>query len=75
MVNKMATLGENIDQEVITKKVLQILIEKFDSAALIIEETKDLSKMDLDSLIGTLTSHEERIAKRKQDRAKGSVLT
>lgn len=65
MVNKMATLGENIDQEMIIKKVLQILIENFDSTTLLIEETKDLSKMDLDLLIGTLTSHEERITKRR----------
>jgi len=35
---------------------------------LIIEETKDLSKMDLDSLMDTLTSHEERVSKINQDR-------
>ena len=43
MVNKMATLGEKIEKEVMIKKVLRTLIEKFDHVALIIEETKDLS--------------------------------
>ena len=40
------------------------MIEKFDHAALIIEETKDLSSLEIDNLIGSLTSHEERIMKR-----------
>jgi len=75
VVNKMAILGENIYQEVIINKFLRTLIEKFDSMILIIEEKKDLSKMDLDSLIDTLTSHEESVAKRKQDRSRGSVFT
>ena len=45
-------------------KVLRTLIEKYDHVALITEETKDLSTIEIDNLIGSLTSHEERVLKR-----------
>ena len=64
IVNKMATLGEKTKKEVVIKKVLRTLIEKFDHATLIIKETKDLSTMEIDNLISSLTSHEERMSKR-----------
>ena len=68
IVNKMATLREKIEKEVFIKKVLRTLIETFDHAALIIEETKDLSSLEIDNLIGSLTSHEERMMKRTKAR-------
>ena len=57
IINKMATLGEKIEKEVVIKKVLRTLIEKYDHATLIIEETKYLSIIEIDNLIGSLTSH------------------
>jgi len=64
IVNKMATLGEKTKEEDIIKKFLQTLTKMFDHAALIIEEIKDLSTMEIDNLISSLTSHEEIISKR-----------
>ena len=64
IVNKMATLREKTENEVVIKKVLRTLIEKFDHVALIIEEIKDLSSLEIDKFIGCLTSHEERMMKR-----------
>lgn len=64
IVNKMATLGEKIEKEVVIKEVLRTLKKRYDHDALIIEETKDLSTMEIDNLIGSLTSHEKRVLKR-----------
>ena len=64
IVNKMGTLGEKVEKEVVIKKVLRTLTEKFDHVALIIEKTKDLSSLEIDNLIGSLTSHDERMTKR-----------
>lgn len=64
IINKMTTLGEKIEKEVVVKKVLKTLKKKFDHVALIIEETKDISTMEIDNLIGFLTSHEERMSKK-----------
>lgn len=64
IINKMSTLGEKIEKEVVIKKVLITLIEKFDHDALIIEEKKYLSSMEIDNLISSLTSHEETMSKR-----------
>ena len=57
----MPTLGEKIEKEFVIKKVLRTLIKQFDHVVLIIEETKDLSYLEIDNLIGSLTSHEERM--------------
>lgn len=61
IINKMTTLGEQVQKEVIIKKILRTLIEKFDHVALIFEETKDLSTMEIDNLISSLAPHEERM--------------
>ena len=60
-VNKMKTLGEEIENEVVVKKVLRSLLSKWNSVAIIIEESKDLATLSYDQLVGSLMSHEERL--------------
>jgi hypothetical protein len=61
VVNKMATLGEIVDKEVLIKKVLRSLTPRWNHVAIIIEESKDLSTLQFDHLVGSLMSHEERL--------------
>lgn len=60
IIDQMETLGEEVKPEVVVKKVLRTLLHKWDHIAIIIEESKDLSTLSFDALIGSLTSHEER---------------
>ena len=62
----METLRQNIEKEVIINKVLRTYIEEYDTTTLIIEEIKDLSTMEIDHLINSLTSHEKRVFKREK---------
>ena len=59
VVNKMATLGEIRDKEVVIKKVLSSLTPRWNHVSIIIEENKDLSTLQFDHLVGFLMSHEE----------------
>ena len=59
VVNKMATLGEAVSNEVLFKKVLRSLTHRWNHVAIIMEESKDLTKLQFDELVGSLMSHEE----------------
>ena len=61
VVNKMATLGEIVDKEVLIKKALRSLTPRWNHVSIIIEERKDLSTLQFDHLVGSLMSHEERL--------------
>jgi hypothetical protein len=45
VVNKMATLWEIVDKEVLIKKVLRSLKPRWNHVAIIIEESNDLSTL------------------------------
>ena len=60
IVDQMKSYGENISDEKILKKILLTLTEKNDDITAIIEETKNLSKISVEQLIGSLESHEQR---------------
>lgn len=60
IVNQMKSYGEVISDEKIVKKILLSLTEKYDDIVAIIEETKDLSKISVEQLMGSLESHEQR---------------
>lgn len=57
-VNKMKTLGEEIENEVVVKKVLISLLPKWNLVAIIIEESNDLATLSYDQLVGSLMYHE-----------------
>jgi hypothetical protein len=61
VVNKMTTLGEIVDKEVLIKKVLRSLTPRWNHVPIIIEENKDLSTLQFDHLVGSLMYHEERL--------------
>ena len=61
VVNKIATLGETISNEVLIKKVLRSLTHRWNHVAIIMEESEDLTKLQFDQLVGSLMSHEERL--------------
>ena len=63
IVNQIRRYGDRIAEKKIVEKILRSLPPKFDHAAAAIEESKDLSKMSLFNLSGSLKSHEERIRK------------
>ena len=61
VVNKMDTLGEMASNEVLIKKVLRSLTPRWNNVAIILEESKDLTQLKFDQLVGSLMSHEERL--------------
>jgi hypothetical protein len=48
VVNKMATLQEIVDKEVLIKKVLRSLTPRCNHVAIIIEESKNFSTLQFD---------------------------
>ncbi|KAI4313310.1 hypothetical protein L6164_026301 [Bauhinia variegata] len=64
LVNQMKSHGDTIDDCRIVDKTLISLIENFDPMVAIIEETKDLSTMTVQGLIGSLRSFEQRLLRR-----------
>ena len=54
MVNTIRGLGEELDEFLVVQKVLRSLLLKYDAKVSAIEETRDLTKMTMDELHGTL---------------------
>ncbi|GAV79676.1 UBN2 domain-containing protein, partial [Cephalotus follicularis] len=54
IVNKMKIYGEKFEDKEIVEKVLISLIEKFHPKIAAIEESKDLSKLTVSELLGSL---------------------
>uniref|UniRef100_A0A803L759 Methyltransferase n=1 Tax=Chenopodium quinoa TaxID=63459 RepID=A0A803L759_CHEQI len=67
IVNQMKSYGEEISDEKIVKKILVSLNDKFDNIVTIIEETKDLSNITVEQLMGSLESHEQRKTRQSND--------
>ena len=61
IVSQMRSYGEQVSDETIVAKVLRSLTPKFDHVVADIEESKDLSILCVDELIGSLQAHESRI--------------
>ena len=61
MVNQMRLNGESLDDKRVVEKILRSLTRKFEYIVVAIEESKDLSNLSLEALIGTLQSHELRM--------------
>ena len=63
LVNQMKTYGEDISDVRIVEKILISLPEKFDSIVVVIKETKDISKLSIQELMGSLKSYEQRLSR------------
>ncbi|GAV84464.1 DUF4219 domain-containing protein/UBN2 domain-containing protein [Cephalotus follicularis] len=61
LVNQMKVNGEAMENQKIVEKILKSLTRKFEYIVVAIEESKDLSSLSLESLLGSLQSHELRM--------------
>ncbi|GKG31955.1 hypothetical protein Tco_0426905, partial [Tanacetum coccineum] len=61
IVSQMKSYGEKITDETVVSIVLRSLTPKFDHVVAAIEESKDLSVLSFDELVGFLQAYEARI--------------
>ncbi|XP_022150851.1 uncharacterized protein LOC111018895 [Momordica charantia] len=66
VVNEMKRYSETINDEQVVEKILRSLDEKFNFIVVAIEESKDLSTLSVDQLMGTLQAHEEKLFKKSK---------
>jgi uncharacterized lipoprotein YehR (DUF1307 family) len=60
VVNAIRGLGEEVDESLVVQKALRSLLLKYDAKVSAIEETRDLTKMTMDELHGSLIAYELR---------------
>lgn len=60
-MNQIKSCGDTIEDKRVVGKMLRSLPSKFDHVAAAIEESKDLSKITMYELTGSLLAHEQRI--------------
>ncbi|XP_039120656.1 uncharacterized protein LOC120257115 [Dioscorea cayenensis subsp. rotundata] len=61
ITNQMKALGHKLKESEVVSKVLRSLAPKFDWVAIAIEQSKEIAKLSLDDLCGTLQAHEVRV--------------
>ena len=61
VVNQIRLNGDELIDQKIVEKILRSLPIKFDNIVVAIEESKDLSKLSIDELFGSLQNHEYRL--------------
>ncbi|KAL8088639.1 hypothetical protein AgCh_038426 [Apium graveolens] len=66
IVNQMKTYGDNISDQHVVEKFLISLTDKYEYIVTVIEETKDLTKLSMKKLMGSLQAHEKRRLKQAE---------
>lgn len=66
IVNQMKTYGDNISDQHVVEKILISLTDKYEYIVAVIEETKDLTKLSVKELMGSLQAHEKRRLKQAE---------
>lgn len=66
IVNQMRTYGDNISDQHVVEKILISLTNKYENIVAVIEETKDLAKLSVKELMGSLQAHEKRRFKQNE---------
>ena len=66
LVNQMKTYGEKLTDQTIMEKVLMNMPEKFDNVVSVIEQTKDLSTLSVEELMGSLKVAEQRLIRHSE---------
>jgi gag-polypeptide of LTR copia-type len=61
LVNQIKKLGENLTDKSICEKILISVSPKYNNIVTIIEETKDLSTLNIQDLMSSLEMHEQRL--------------
>ncbi|XP_074306526.1 uncharacterized protein LOC141641776 [Silene latifolia] len=76
IVNEFKGLGREFEFEDIVRKILRSLSDKWQPKVTAIEEAKDLSKLSLNELMGSLMAHELSLTKRSGEsfKARGFAL-
>ncbi|KAK2430024.1 hypothetical protein QL285_028404 [Trifolium repens] len=72
--NSMKSCGEEVTDHNIVSKIMRTLSYKFDTIAVAIEESKDLSTMKVEELQCSLEAYEQRVNERAKDRGVDQAL-
>jgi hypothetical protein len=67
VVNQLTRNGETVTDARVVEKILRSLTDKFENIVCAIEESKDLSKLSVEELAGSLEAHEQRKMKKKEE--------
>jgi len=61
IINQIKSCGDNVFYKRVVEKILRSLILKFEHIVVVIEETKDLSRLTIHELMGSLEAYEQRV--------------
>ncbi|XP_073263189.1 uncharacterized protein [Populus alba] len=67
IANKMKAHGENLNETMITEKILQSMISKFNYVVCSIEESNNMTTMTIDELQSSLLVHEQRMKSQEEE--------
>ncbi|PKA66215.1 hypothetical protein AXF42_Ash006912 [Apostasia shenzhenica] len=70
ITNELISLGKIFTNEELVRKILRCLPREYDAKAMAIVEARDLSTFELDMLLGSLTTYELKMKRKKRRKKK-----